>query len=585
MVRYGALKSLYDVDKTIGTGGFAKVKLGTHLLTGERVAIKIMDKNMLGDDYPRVKMELEALKNISHHHICKLYQVIETPSNFFMIMEYCSGGELFDHIVEKSKLSESEARSFFRQIVSAVAYLHSKGYVHRDLKPENILLDKELNLKLIDFGLCAKPKGGMLSHLQTSCGSPTYAAPELIKGEKYLGSEVDVWSLGVLLYAILCGFLPFDCDSIEGLYKKILSGKYEEPRWLSKESRQLINEMLQIDPRKRITVTKLLSHPWMTMGYYEPVSFKTMHEYHERNEDVLEVMASFHGTSTEEEWKRVARWLYDYDTATYQLLLEKYRAELPLTMNTNYCYRFRQKRSYIPVLVQRGPPLQDRRHSYTKLVTTINNNDFGSIDKLNVKNKENWSTPPKSRKRTHATGSEDLVSPIPIKVTPGQNKETISKLNNDLLTTPPPTITPSGNKLLCSIEKKINQMRNVLTPRKRTPGIDKAEKLPTVLMDKNLCNVSTTSYTNPQEVISKLNAALQQIGIVCKIKGYTLRGKIVERKGEGENCKLSFELEVCMVKLASQSEQLVGIKRKRLKGDSWCYKQVCEQVLKLTNIS
>uniref|UniRef100_T1HDC1 non-specific serine/threonine protein kinase n=1 Tax=Rhodnius prolixus TaxID=13249 RepID=T1HDC1_RHOPR len=363
MVRYGALKSLYDVDKTIGTGGFAKVKLGTHLLTGEKVAIKIMDKNMLGDDYPRVKMELEALKNISHHHICKLYQVIETPSNFFMIMEYCLGGELFDHIVEKSRLTESEARTFFRQIVSAVAYLHSKGYVHRDLKPENILLDKELNLKLIDFGLCAKPKG----------------------------------------------------------------------------------------------------------------------------------------------------------------------------------------------------------------------------EKLNVKNKENWSTPPKSRKRTHATGSEDLISPIPTKVTPGQKKVIISQLNNDLPSTPPPVVSSSSNKLLCSIEKKINQVRNVLTPRKRTPGIDKAEKLPTVLLDKNLCNVSTTSFTNPQDVISQLNTALQQKGIICKIKGFTLRGKIVERRGEGENCKLSFELEVCMVKLASRNELLVGIKRKRLKGDAWCYKQVCEQILKLTN--
>ncbi|KAK9506875.1 hypothetical protein O3M35_008728 [Rhynocoris fuscipes] len=589
MVRYGALKSLYDVDKTIGTGGFAKVKLGTHLLTGEKVAIKIMDKSLLGDDYPRVKMELEALKSLSHHHICKLYQVIETPFNFFMIMEYCSGGELFDHIVEKSRLSESEARAFFRQILSAVAYLHSLGYVHRDLKPENILLDRDLNLKLIDFGLCAKPKGGMLSHLQTSCGSPTYAAPELIKGQKYLGSEVDVWSLGVMLYAILCGFLPFDSDNIEGLYKKILAGKYEEPPWLSKESKQIINDMLQVDPRKRITVNELLSHPWITMGYYEPVSFKTLHQYHERNDTVLEAMAKYHGTSVDEEWDRVKRWLYDYDTATYQLLIEKTRLDLPLNINNHSNrLRYRPKKSNIPVMVGRGDtPVQDRRHSYTKLVATFNN-DFGSIEELNENDKENWNTPPKtSRKRGHATGSEDIVSPIPAKMTTRQNKEIISTENTEYPATPPASaISTPGNKLLCSIEKRYKQVRNVLTPKKRTPANDKSEKSPTTLLidNKNLCNVSTTSFTNPREVLQKLNAALQEKGIICKIKGFTLRGKVVEERGIGENCKLSFELEICMVKLCGMNEAQVGIRRKRLKGDSWCYKQVCEQVLKLTNI-
>ncbi|KAG8337501.1 hypothetical protein J6590_019902 [Homalodisca vitripennis] len=139
-------------------------------------------------------MELEALKNLSHHHICKLYQVIETETHFFLVMEYCSGGELFDHIVQCSRLSEMESRSFFRQILSAVAYLHSKGYVHRDIKPENVLLDKDQCVKLIDFGLCAKPCPAIDSYLETACGSPTYAAPELIKGDKYLGIHLSVIS-------------------------------------------------------------------------------------------------------------------------------------------------------------------------------------------------------------------------------------------------------------------------------------------------------------------------------------------------------------------------------------------------------
>lgn len=135
MVRFAALKGLYETEKTIGCGGFAKVKLATHIATGEKVAIKIMDKNQLKEDLPRVRLELKALKTLSHEHICKLYQIIETPTHFFIVMEYCAGGELFDHIVEKNRLTESESRSFFRQILSAVAYLHSLGYAHRDLKP------------------------------------------------------------------------------------------------------------------------------------------------------------------------------------------------------------------------------------------------------------------------------------------------------------------------------------------------------------------------------------------------------------------------------------------------------------------
>lgn len=159
-MKYQALLGQYRLEKTIGCGGFAKVKLATHILTGEKVAIKIMQKQLLMEDLPRVKQEIQAFKSLSHPNICKLYQVVETDTHYFLVMEYCCGGELFDHIVEKQRLSEEEARCFFRQIVSAVSYLHSQGYAHRDLKPENILLDKKQNLKLIDFGLCIKPVNG-----------------------------------------------------------------------------------------------------------------------------------------------------------------------------------------------------------------------------------------------------------------------------------------------------------------------------------------------------------------------------------------------------------------------------------------
>ncbi|NXF84681.1 MELK kinase, partial [Eubucco bourcierii] len=202
---YEEILKYYELHETIGTGGFAKVKLARHHLTGEKVAIKIMDKLALGDDLPRVKVEIDAMKNLSHQHICQLYHVVETHRKLFMVLEYCPGGELFDYIISKDRLSEQETRTFFRQIVSAVAYVHNQGYAHRDLKPENLLIDVDHNLKLIDFGLCAKPKGGLDYRLNTCCGSPAYAAPELIQGKAYIGSEADIWSMGVLLYTLLCG--------------------------------------------------------------------------------------------------------------------------------------------------------------------------------------------------------------------------------------------------------------------------------------------------------------------------------------------------------------------------------------------
>lgn len=157
---YPELSGLYSLGKTIGAGGFAKVKIATHIASGEKVAIKIMEKSLLKNDLPRVYQEIKALQVLSHPHICQLYQVIESETHVFLVMEYCCGGELFDHIVLKEKLEEAEAKVFFRQIVAAVAYCHRLGFAHRDLKPENILLDSEQNLKIVDFGLCIRPVQG-----------------------------------------------------------------------------------------------------------------------------------------------------------------------------------------------------------------------------------------------------------------------------------------------------------------------------------------------------------------------------------------------------------------------------------------
>ncbi|GMH87015.1 hypothetical protein TL16_g10726 [Triparma laevis f. inornata] len=252
----------YILGKNLGIGAFGKVKLATHIVTGHKVAIKILNKakiKHLGME-EKVQREINILRLCTHPHIIRLYEVIDTPTDIFLVNEYVSGGELFDYIVSKGRLSADEARSFFHQIISGVEYCHFQKIVHRDLKPENLLLDNNLNLKIADFGLSNVMRDG--DFLRTSCGSPNYAAPEVISGHLYAGPEVDVWSCGVILYALLCGSLPFDDESIPNLFKKIKSGMYSLPSHLSQLARNLIPRMLEVDPMKRITISEIRVHPW-----------------------------------------------------------------------------------------------------------------------------------------------------------------------------------------------------------------------------------------------------------------------------------------------------------------------------------
>jgi len=252
----------FILGKNLGIGAFGKVKLATHAVTGHKVAVKILNKakiKQLGME-EKVQREINILHLCTHPHIIRLYEVIDTPTDIFLVNEYVSGGELFDYIVSKGRLSADEARNFFHQIISGVEYCHFQKIVHRDLKPENLLLDANLNIKIADFGLSNLMRDG--DFLRTSCGSPNYAAPEVISGHLYAGPEVDVWSCGVILYALLCGSLPFDDESIPNLFKKIKSGMYSLPTHLSQLARNLIPRMLEVDPMKRITIPEIRLHPW-----------------------------------------------------------------------------------------------------------------------------------------------------------------------------------------------------------------------------------------------------------------------------------------------------------------------------------
>mmetsp|Transcript_152 Transcript_152/g.268 ORF Transcript_152/g.268 Transcript_152/m.268 type:complete len:472 (+) Transcript_152:69-1484(+) len=252
----------YKLGRTLGVGSFGKVKLAEHGLCGQKVAVKILNKKKIKllKMNEKVKREINILKLFKHPHIIRLYEVIDTPTDIFVVTEYITGGELFDYIVEKGRLQEDEARRFFQQMISGVDCCHRKMVVHRDLKPENLLLDAHLNIKIADFGLSNLMKDGFF--LKTSCGSPNYAAPEVICGKSYLGPEVDVWSCGIIMYALLCGSLPFDDENIPNLFKKIKSGIYLLPGFLSDLSRDLISKMLVTNPLERITIKEIRKHPW-----------------------------------------------------------------------------------------------------------------------------------------------------------------------------------------------------------------------------------------------------------------------------------------------------------------------------------
>mmetsp|Transcript_45771 Transcript_45771/g.114526 ORF Transcript_45771/g.114526 Transcript_45771/m.114526 type:complete len:388 (+) Transcript_45771:331-1494(+) len=257
--------SNYRLGKTLGIGSFGKVKVAEHILTGHKVAIKILNKKKIKamEMEEKVRREIKILRLFMHPHIVRLYEVIESHSDMYVITEYVKSGELFDYIVEKGRLMEDEARHFFQQIVSGVEYCHRNMVVHRDLKPENILLDSKMHVKIADFGLSNVMRDGRF--LKTSCGSPNYAAPEVISGKLYAGPEVDVWSCGVILYALLCGSLPFDDENIPNLFKKIKGGIFHLPTHLSPGARDIIPRMLLVDPLKRITIAEIRQHPWYTL--------------------------------------------------------------------------------------------------------------------------------------------------------------------------------------------------------------------------------------------------------------------------------------------------------------------------------
>ncbi|XP_063392321.1 uncharacterized protein LOC134677824 [Cydia fagiglandana] len=259
----------YNLEKTIGTGNFAVVKLATHVITKCKVAIKIIDKSRLDEDnLKKTFREIAIMKRLRHPHIVRLYQVMESTHTIYLVTEYAPNGEIFDHLVSKGRMPEPQAARLFSQMVSAVGYCHARGVVHRDLKAENLLLDTHMNIKLADFGFSNEyVRGGALA---TWCGSPPYAAPELFEGRRYDGPKADIWSLGVVLYVLVCGALPFDGGTLHELRAVVLAGKFRIPYFMSQECEQLIRHMLVVEPEKRLSLRGVAKHRWLSSHHAGP---------------------------------------------------------------------------------------------------------------------------------------------------------------------------------------------------------------------------------------------------------------------------------------------------------------------------
>ncbi|XP_019740271.1 serine/threonine-protein kinase SIK1 [Hippocampus comes] len=317
----------YEIIRTLGKGNFAVVKLAKHKVTKTQVAIKIIDKTRLNpSNLEKIYREVQIMKLLNHPHIIKLYQVMETKDMLYIVTEYAKNGEMFDHLTSNGRMSETEARKKFWQILTAVDYCHRHHIVHRDLKTENLLLDANMNIKLADFGFGNFYNAG--EPLSTWCGSPPYAAPEVFEGKEYEGPQLDIWSLGVVLYVLVCGSLPFDGPSLPALKQRVTEGRFRIPFFMSQDCENLIRKMLVVDPAKRISVAQIKQHRWMLAdptAAHQTLSH-TLTDYNSNlgdySEPVLGIMNTL-GIDRQRTIESLQSSSYNHFSAIYYLLLER----------------------------------------------------------------------------------------------------------------------------------------------------------------------------------------------------------------------------------------------------------------------
>ncbi|KAF7495074.1 Maternal embryonic leucine zipper kinase [Sarcoptes scabiei] len=596
------LKHEYHIhSKKLGEGGFGVVKLATHLLTNQKVAIKIINKEKIKKDLFRVKNEITALRALRHKNVAKLLQIIENNQYIFLVLEYCSGGELFDYLVSKSRLTENESRRIIRALILVLAYIHSKGFAHRDIKPENILLDENLNIKLIDFGLCAcsnMSPSGNLDGLSTCCGSPAYVAPELLAGSKYSGPVADVWSTGILLYALTCGRLPFNNPNLALLYKAIKEGKFELPKYLSNSVKDLITRMLCVDPKRRITLKEIVQHRWMSNCDPEWTRYKNLSSEIAREDEslidekiLLKCSALFPDIDLNTLRLKIQSDC-DYHCATYWLV--KQRPELYKDFDPSIqieSINRRRSRSFsefnLPKIkkmiadidknhnIQNKQILEDKDpktpilHPKTEVKRDLDKASFVNGFKRPVVKKKLFADFPNSinsRKRPIEAPTIELSPILPLASSRLENKENIAEitrktkvrsLENTANGCQTPSMTPKRSLFKWILETATP--RKSFTPRRYSMNDQ-----------KSLRNLIMTNCRNADECVSRIVEILKIKQVNCRAKNFVIR------------CVLStmnviivaFELEI----LVCRNTGRVAIQHKRIRGTSWDYVKICDDI-------
>ncbi|ESO12845.1 hypothetical protein HELRODRAFT_132363, partial [Helobdella robusta] len=320
----------YRLKEQIGSGNFSQVRLGTHLLTHNKVAVKILDKIRMEHKVRRLlSREISTMESLHHPNIIRFYEMIETLSKIFIIMEYASEGELYTRVSSDGKLPEDEAKMIFAQIISAVQHMHNKSIIHRDLKAENVFFANRVTVKVGDFGFSnyCEPK----QLLSTFCGSPPYAAPELFNESSYYGMYVDIWALGVLLYFVVVGHLPFRADTIGILKKCINDCDMEIPEHVSGACQFLIRSILRLEPTDRLTLDEITRTEWMNGCHYpkalsSPSNLETIPKLEEHpSEEHLETRRRLYelGISEEHITYALNKQCRSSVAGTYQIVLHQ----------------------------------------------------------------------------------------------------------------------------------------------------------------------------------------------------------------------------------------------------------------------
>ncbi|KAM6131307.1 MAP/microtubule affinity-regulating kinase 3 isoform 6-T6 [Pterocles gutturalis] len=544
----------YRLLKTIGKGNFAKVKLARHILTGREVAIKIIDKTQLNPtSLQKLFREVRIMKILNHPNIVKLFEVIETEKTLYLIMEYASGGEVFDYLVAHGRMKEKEARAKFRQIVSAVQYCHQKHIVHRDLKAENLLLDADMNIKIADFGFSNEFTVG--NKLDTFCGSPPYAAPELFQGKKYDGPEVDVWSLGVILYTLVSGSLPFDGQNLKELRERVLRGKYRIPFYMSTDCENLLKRFLVLNPTKRGTLEQIMKDRWINAGHEED----ELKPFVEPELDIsdqkrIDIMVGM-GYSQEEIQESLSKMKYDEITATYLLLgrksSENNTAPGAMTRRNTYVCSERTTADRHSV-IQNGKENSTIPDQRTPVASTHSISSATTPDRIRFpRGTASRSTfHGQLRERRTATYNGPPASPsLSHEATP------LSQ-----------TRTRGSTNLFSKLTSKLTRSRNVAVDQKDENKEAKPRSL------RFTWSMKTTSSMDPNDMMREIRKVLDANN--CD---YEQRERFllfcVHGDGHAENL-VQWEMEVCKLPRLS----LNGVRFKRISGTSIAFKNIASKI-------